>query len=99
MSLIFRVLCALFEQIPFGKNRDILKKNPTLCGAKNSNKLRVPGHLVTWIPHTDNIRFTTTWIRIRISALERLLGDGVLKGNRNILSAWGGFDSKIVLPL
>ena len=27
-SLIFRVLCALFEQIPSGINRDILK-NPT----------------------------------------------------------------------
>ena len=31
-------------------NRDIVK-NPTLCEAKNS-KLRVPSHLVTWIPHT-----------------------------------------------
>ena len=26
-SLIFRVLCTLFEQIPFGMNRDIVK-NP-----------------------------------------------------------------------
>ena len=51
MSLIFRVLCALFEQIPFGMNRDILK-NPTLCRAKNSNKLRVHCQLVAWIPHT-----------------------------------------------
>ena len=51
-SLIFRVLCALFEQIQSGINRDILK-NPSLCGAKNSNKLRVPSHLVTWIPHTE----------------------------------------------
>ena len=33
-SLIFCVLCALFEQIPFGMNRDILK-HPTLCGDKN----------------------------------------------------------------
>ena len=32
-------------------NRGILK-NPTLCGAKNSNKVRVPNHLVTWISHT-----------------------------------------------
>ena len=32
-------------------NRDILK-NPTLCGAENSNKLRVPSRLVTWIPYT-----------------------------------------------
>ena len=31
--------------------RDILK-NPTLCRAKNSNKLRVPSHLIMWIPHT-----------------------------------------------
>ena len=51
-SLIFRVLCALFEQIPSGINQDILK-NPTGCGAKNSNKLCAPSHLVTWIPHTD----------------------------------------------
>ena len=51
-SLIFRVLCALFEQIPSGINQDILK-NPTLCEAKNSNKLCAPSHLVTWIPHTD----------------------------------------------
>ena len=50
-GLIVRVLCVLFEQIPFGMNRDILKK-PTLCEAKNSNKLRVPSHLVTRIPHT-----------------------------------------------
>ena len=35
-------------------NRDILK-NPTLCRAKNSYKLRVPGHLVTWIPHTEEV--------------------------------------------
>ena len=45
----FCVLCALFEQIPFGMNRNILK-NPTLCRAKNSNKLHVPSHLVMWIP-------------------------------------------------
>ena len=45
-SLIFRILCALFEQIPFGMN---ILKNPTLCGAKDSYKLRVPSHLVTWI--------------------------------------------------
>ena len=32
--------------------RDIVK-NPTLCGAKNSNKLRAPNHLVTWIPHSE----------------------------------------------
>ena len=36
-KMVFQVLCALFEQIPFGMNRDILR-NPTLCGAKNSNK-------------------------------------------------------------
>ena len=30
----------LFEQIPSGSDRDILKKNPNWCGAKNSNKLR-----------------------------------------------------------
>ena len=36
-------------------NRGILKKNPTLCRAKNSYKLRVPGHLVTWIPHTEEV--------------------------------------------
>ena len=51
-SLIFRVLCALFEQIPSGVNRDIIK-NPTWCGAKNSNNLRALCHLATWIPHTD----------------------------------------------
>ena len=33
-------------------DRDILK-TPTSCGAKNSNKVYVPSHLVTWIPHTD----------------------------------------------
>ena len=33
-------------------NRDILK-SPTLCGAKNSNNVHVPSHLVTWIPHTE----------------------------------------------
>ena len=47
----FHILCALFEQIPSGINRDILK-NPTWCGAKNSNKLCALSHLVTWIPHT-----------------------------------------------
>ena len=51
-SLVFRVLCVSFEQIPLSMNRDILKHS-TLCGAKNSNNLRVPSHLVTWIPHTD----------------------------------------------
>ena len=50
-SLIIGVLCGLFEQISFGMNRDILK-NPTWSGVKNSNKLRVHSHLVTWIPHT-----------------------------------------------
>ena len=50
-NLIFHVLCALFEQIPSGINWDI-KKNPTWCGAKNSNKLCAPSYLVTWIPHT-----------------------------------------------
>ena len=53
----FRV-CALFEQIRFGMNRDILK-NPTLCGAENSNKLRVTSHLVTWIPHTATVLSTS----------------------------------------
>ena len=37
-SLIFPVLCALFEKIPSGINRDILK-NPTRSGAKQNNKL------------------------------------------------------------
>ena len=46
-------LCALFEQIPSGINRDILK-NPTWCGAKNSNKFRALSHLVMWILHTDS---------------------------------------------
>ena len=40
-SLIFRVFCALFEQIPSDTNRDI-PKTPTWCGAKYSNKLRAP---------------------------------------------------------
>ena len=48
-SLIFRLLCALFEQIPSVINWDILK-NLTWCRAKNSNKLCAPSHLVTWIP-------------------------------------------------
>ena len=43
-SLIFRVLCALFEQIPSGINRDI-QKNPTWCGAK---KVTNSVHLVIW---------------------------------------------------
>ena len=51
-SSIFRIHCASFEQIPFGMNRDILKKIPTCRGVKNSNKLCVLCHLVTWIPHT-----------------------------------------------
>ena len=50
-SLIFHLLCALFEQILSGINQDILK-NPTWCGTKNSNKLWVSSHLVKWIPHT-----------------------------------------------
>ena len=49
-SLIFRVLCALFEKNLSDINRDILN-NPTRSGAKNSNKL---SHLVTWIPHCVN---------------------------------------------
>ena len=53
MSFIFHVLCTLFEQIPFGMFRDILK-NPTWSGVKNSNKLCVRCHLVTWIPYTDD---------------------------------------------
>ena len=40
---------ALFEQIPFGMNRDILQ-NPILCGTKND-------HLITWIPHTETMCF------------------------------------------
>ena len=44
-SLIFRVLCALFEQIPSDINQDILK-NPIWCGAKNSNTLCAPCHLL-----------------------------------------------------
>ena len=39
----FSAHCTLFEQIPWGMNRDILK-NPTLCGAKNRNKLCEPSH-------------------------------------------------------
>ena len=52
-SLIFHVLCALFEKIPSDINRDSLK-NPTWSGAKNSNKLCAPSHLVTWIPHCES---------------------------------------------
>ena len=52
---------SLFEQIPFGMNRDILK-HPTLCGAKNSNKLCVPSHLVTWIPHTVRCSSSLSYI-------------------------------------
>ena len=48
-SLIFRELCALFENNSSGINRDILK-HPTLSGAKNSNKLCAPSHLVTCFP-------------------------------------------------
>ena len=53
-NLIFRVFCALFEQIPSGINRNILK-NPTWCGAKNSNRLctasfgHVDSPLCLWI--------------------------------------------------
>ena len=53
-SLIFRVLCALFKQIPPGINQDILK-TPAWCGAKNSNKLRALSPSVMWIPHTANV--------------------------------------------
>ena len=45
-SLVFHVLCALLEQIPSGINQHVL------MWAKNSNKLRAPSDLVTWIPHT-----------------------------------------------
>ena len=48
-SLIFRELCALFENNSSGINRDILK-HPTWSGAKNSNKLCAPSHLVTCFP-------------------------------------------------
>ena len=56
--LIFHIFCALFEKIPLGINRDILK-NPTWSGAKNSNNLCAPSHLVTWIPHCVNIHLWT----------------------------------------
>ena len=49
-SLIFRVLCALFEQIPSGINRDILKILPDAELKIVTNS--APSHLVTWIPHT-----------------------------------------------
>ena len=58
-SLIYRVFCALFEQIPsttLNKSR-YLKTNPTWCGYKNSNNLCAPSHLVTWIPHTAIIYY------------------------------------------
>ena len=48
-SLIFHVLCALFEEIPSHINQDILKILPD-AELKNSNKLCAPSHLVTWIP-------------------------------------------------
>ena len=48
-SLIFRELCALFENNSSGINRDILK-HPTWSGAKNSNNLCAPSHLVTCFP-------------------------------------------------
>ena len=51
-SLIFRLLCGLFEKFPSGINQEILK-NVTWSGAKNCNKLCAPSHLVTWNPHTD----------------------------------------------
>ena len=73
-SLIFCILCALFEQIPSGINQDILK-NPTWCRVKNSNKLCVPSHLVTWIPHT-------AWVGIIIEAADTQL---VSKQNAYIL--------------
>ena len=50
-GLIFCVLSASLDQIQFGIAGDILK-NPTLHGAKNINKLRVPSHWATWIPQT-----------------------------------------------
>ena len=46
-SLIFRILCPLFEQILLCINRDIL--DLTLCGAKNSNNLCAPSGLPTLI--------------------------------------------------
>ena len=48
-SLIFHELCALFENNSSGINRDILK-HPTWSGAKNSNNLCAPSHLVTCFP-------------------------------------------------
>ena len=53
MSLIFRVICTLSEQIPYGINRDI--QTSYLCGAKIRNTLCVPSHLIRWIPHTDAV--------------------------------------------
>ena len=56
---LIRVLCALFEEIPFGMNRDILK-NPTLCGAKNSNKLGVPVFWSRGFPTLSIVRLYKT---------------------------------------
>ena len=50
-SSICALWCTLFEYIPLGITGDILKSY-TLSGAKNSNKIRVPSQLVTWIPYT-----------------------------------------------
>ena len=52
-SLIFRELYTLFENNLSGINRDFLK-HPTWSGAKNSNNLCAPSHLVTCFPRTPN---------------------------------------------
>ena len=58
-SLIFCVLCTLFEQISSGINRDILK-SPTLCGAKNRNKLHVPSHF----GHVDSPKWLSIFMSV-----------------------------------
>ena len=67
-SLIFRVLCALFEKIPSGINLDILE-NPTWSGATNSNKLCAPSHLVTWIPHSVSYILLKYMFRVLLRVL------------------------------
>ena len=50
-SLIFRVLCASFEQITSGINPDVI--NSISDGKlKKVKKLCAHSNLVTWIPHT-----------------------------------------------
>ena len=57
LTLLERALFSAYSALYLNKFHLVwieIFTNPTLCGAKNSNQLRVPSHLVTWIPQTEH---------------------------------------------